>query len=115
MGEHHAPAADPYPSGVGENLASHYLGTRARERAGVVVLGHPVPRIAESLQSLRQGYGVAQSVGGGLAPAHRRLVGCAECQSQSHGLIEFHETGLLSKAYNKQRPGSGRARIPKIG
>ena len=60
VGQHHAAGADPDVAGHRGDLPDHQIGRRARDRSQIVMLGQPVPDIAELIDMARQIDAVAQ-------------------------------------------------------
>ena len=74
VGQHHAARADADAPGHCGHMADHHLGHGAGDERRVVMLGKPVPRVAQRVGKLRQVERVAQRIGARRTGWHRRNV-----------------------------------------
>ncbi len=100
VGEEHAAGTDPDGARPAGDVGGEDLGGGAGQRGGVVVLGQPVAAVAERLDGLGQGHGVAECLGGRRPVGDRRLV---------HHAQGDHETSASSARRSLPRAVRGRA------
>jgi hypothetical protein len=82
VGQHDAAGAHPDGAGAAGDMPDDHRGGGAGHADHVVVLGHPVAPVAPGFGVTGEVEGVAQRVGGGVAPAHRDEV---EDGERDHG------------------------------